>query len=225
METASVKINHLHFNGKNYFRGSSTTVRIGSYGEKRDPINQANYLDVKGNIPWEKIGKVDAKVVKINNETDLDLQFDGDISAVTSTGAIVGLSGGMKINQLKKQKLELILMSISPNRMMRIVNKANYALGKLKDYGKDARIVLEAFIVVEAELASEMEVSGSLGLSGKEGEMKATLKGEGSIKTRKEVTFPKDACFAYMLHKIDWDMKFLKKEKIKDLDDDQWGSN
>src|SRR5258706_5650089 len=54
-EYAIVKDNHLHFNGKDYFRGGSEDVYLGAYGEKKQPITKTNYLEVQDDVPSPKI--------------------------------------------------------------------------------------------------------------------------------------------------------------------------
>jgi hypothetical protein len=67
-EYAVVKDNHLSFNGKNYFRGGSEDVELGSYGEKKSPITQTNYLEVQGKIPTAKLKVKEAVEVTIDFE-------------------------------------------------------------------------------------------------------------------------------------------------------------
>ena len=38
MATATIKDNHLNFNGVNYFRGHAEEIELGCYGEKRTPL-------------------------------------------------------------------------------------------------------------------------------------------------------------------------------------------
>src|SRR5215813_1804283 len=66
MSEISVKDNHFHFNGKNYFRVGSESVEIMSYGEKKSPLTKGNYLDVYSRIP---IGKSKIKRVVVINDT------------------------------------------------------------------------------------------------------------------------------------------------------------
>ena len=55
----NIKISNAAFlyNGKRYFRGNSENIRIGSYGDKKTPLTQTNYLQVQNNITNENLTK------------------------------------------------------------------------------------------------------------------------------------------------------------------------
>jgi hypothetical protein len=222
MATARVKNTHLHFNGVNYFRGKATNVQLGSYGEKKTPIAKENYLEIQSCIPPKLISKAKAFNVSIDSESQSSLNFGAEVTAIIK-GVPVKFKGDAAIDKIKKEELKLVLFSVSMEGMKNAINNAPNHLENLKNYGKDARIAVEVFVILEATLASEITSSGSVDISGSKEEIAVSLHGSGSGTAKTNVTLPEGSCFAYLLAKIDWKMKGLKKDKVEKLTDDQWG--
>src|SRR5688500_6687490 len=63
---AVVKDNYIRYNGIRYFKAGSESVTLGSYGEKKDPVTKANYLEVQSHIPYDKLKVKTAVIVDID---------------------------------------------------------------------------------------------------------------------------------------------------------------
>lgn len=222
MATARISNTHLHFNGVNYFRGKSTNVKLGSYGEKKTPIAKENYLEIQGNIPAKNIAKASAHVIQIDSESYSKLNFGADVTALVN-GVPTTFSGDAAIEKLKKAELKLVQFSVTMNQMKNAVNKSSNAIENLKNYGGDARIAPEIFVILAANLATQITSSGSVDISAEGEGIKASVNGSGSGTSKTSVVLPEGSSFAYLLAKIDWKMKFLKKVEVEKLTDDQWG--
>jgi hypothetical protein len=222
MATARIRNTHLHFDGVNYFRGKATNVQLGSSGEKKTPIAKENYLEIQANIPPKNIAKASARVIQIENESYSKLNFGTNVTALIN-GVPTNFSGDAAIEKLKKAELKLVLISVTMNQMKNAINKSSGILRNLKSYGGDARVAVEIFSILNANLASEITTSGSLDISADAKGIKASVNGSGSGTSKTSVVLPEGSCFAYLLAKINWKMKFLKKVEVEKLTDDQWG--
>lgn len=223
MATARVKNTHLHFEGVNYFRGKSTNVQLGSYGEKKTPIAKANYLEIQDSIPPKNISKAKARIIEIDSESKSSLNFGAVVTAIIK-GVPVRLTGEVASEKIKKAELKLILLSVTMEGMKRAVNDSPKHLNNLKNYGKDARIAVEIFVLTDdAKLSSESSTSFSVDISGSKENIELSLQGSGNSNRKTNVVLPGGSCFAYLLAKINWKMKRLKKDNVKKLTGDQWG--
>lgn len=222
MATARVKNTHLHFNGVNYFRGKSTNVIVGSYGKKMTPIGKENYLEIQGNVPAKNIAKASAQIITIDEESYSKVNFGAEVPAIIN-GVKTTFSGDAAIEKIKKSELKLVLLTVTMNQMANAVNKSSGALENLKNYGNDARIAVEIFSILSADLASTITSSGSLDISAEAQGIRASVNGSGSGSKKTSVILPEGSCFAYLLAKAKWKMKFLKKVEVERLTDDQWG--
>ena len=225
---ARVKNNHLHFQGKNYFRVGAATVTQGAYGEKKSPIFQGNYLEVQATLPAPKLdGKVkQAAIVDIDwdKSSSVGADLQGSVPSVVNTGAKV------KVSDLKSGKLKLVYLYILPNDIKTATNNSPKALDNLRSYGADARIAHEIFVVMEAETARQITTSGSLSvglapgggllLTGGLLPVQGKLVGGGATTSRVQVTLSPGTTYAYLLVKLKWT---AGKKSIEKCTDDQWG--
>lgn len=222
MATARIKNTHLHFEGVNYFRGKATNVQLGSYGEKKTPIAKPNYFEIQDSIPPKIISKAKARIIEIDSESKSSVNFGAEVTAIIK-GVPVKFNGDAAIDKIQKSELKLVLFSVSLEGMKKALNNSPNHLDNLKSYGKDARIASEVFVISEASLASEITSSGSLDISGSKDKIEASIQVSGSGSTKTSVILPEGSCFAYLLAKIDWKMKGLKKDSVEKLTYDQWG--
>lgn len=218
MATATVKDNHLNFNGVNYFRGNAEEVELGSYGEKRKPLTKMNYLEVKGRIPIPNIAKAKSTVVEIDESKMSKNDFKATVSAIIK-GVPVKLTGDAAFKKLTNNELKLVKFSVMNNDLKAALNKSPGALNNLENYGKDARIAHQIFVVMDAKLATKYDNDVSVDLTVGKGPVEATLSGSNASIGETTVQISAETTFAYLLASIDWNDK---KTKAEDLDDDQW---
>lgn len=221
MATATVKDNHLTFNGVSYFRGQAEEVQLGSYGEKRKPLTKTNYLEVKGRIPGDRIARATSTVVNIDQSKLSKTDVKTDVKAIVE-GVPVNLGADAAFKKLTNNELKLVKFSVLNNDMKAAINKSPAVLGDLKNYGNDARIAHQIFVVMDAKLATKFDNDVTVELSAGGGPMKAKVGVGHSSSGETTVEISAGTTFAYLLLDVDWDKG---KSKVEDLDDDQWSLN
>jgi hypothetical protein len=218
MPTATVKDNHLNFNGVNYFRGHAEEVELGSYGEKRTPLTKMNYLEIKGRVPVPNMAKATSTIVDIDESKLSKNDLKGGFKAIIK-GVPVKVDGEAAFIKLTRNELKLVKFSVLNNDMKAALNKSPAALNDLRNYGKDARVAHQIFVVMEAKLATKYDNDVSVDLTVGKGPIKATLSGSHAAIGETTVEISAETTFAYLLLNIDWNKD---KTKVEDLDDDQW---
>ena len=211
---AVVHDSYMVVNGIHYFRGGAESVFIGSYGEKRTPLTQQNYLEVQLDIPADKL--------KVNTVTIVDIDFsrsrEADIKLNLKT-ADTSVSGTAAFNDLKTGKLKLVKLEMRPGDLTTAVNGLPAVLNNLRGYGLDARVAHQIFVVLEATLAQTFAASASVSLS-RSGTSQLKITASGGTSGTSSVTLSAGTTFAYLLAKPDWDRG---KKRIEKFTDDQHG--
>jgi hypothetical protein len=225
MAQVIVKPNRLKFNGKNYFRAGSEDVLVGSYGEKRTPIFGANYLEVKDLIDPSKLEIDDVVVADIDfartRRGDLEEAFSAPIKGID-----VSVGSTQAWEKFQSGELKLVKLAVRNNDMEDAINADADAIDDLRDYGNRARVAHQAWVVMSATLAEEFSRAQSFDVSGGRGKIKVTIKGKTGGSGSSTVTVSKGSTFAYLLASLDWNAKRKrKKNRVIDLDDDQWSVN
>lgn len=226
MAKARVKHNRLHFNGKNYFRGSSESLQLGSYGEKRTPIFGMNFLEEEGELRDLDSSNIEATVVDIDYDqtrtTDFFREDSGKIKGVDVSGGAI-----FSRNSFQEADLKLLKLEMNHGDLEDALNSDEDAVDDLKSMGGRARVVSAIWTVISADLAERITSSGGTSSKVKlegtgSGEQKLTLNGNTNVSVKLE----EGTTFAYLLASIDWDHRRRKKRKrIVDLDTDQWSIN
>ncbi|MBN2529594.1 MAG: hypothetical protein JXR76_24610 [Deltaproteobacteria bacterium] len=208
------------YNGVRYFRGKAENVNLASYGEKKTPVGQPNYLEVEDDIGRAMLGKIK---VKISGPYDVDWSrySKADISAGIKYLMVGGGTGSFSHESAKSAKLKLVKMSIDEGQLKKLLNDhAQKVKAYMKSEGKDARIVSEVWIAMEAQLASDVTNGGAVTGSGGANGITVEVSASGSSKNTSSVTIPENTTFAYLLHKV----KKWKKDTISNMEDDQHGA-
>jgi hypothetical protein len=223
MSNVVVKENHLTFGGVAYYRAHAEEVEIGSIGEKRKPLFKDNYLEVKDRVLVPEKNIIKATVAEIDFTKTTKSAFKLKAKAVID-GVPANLDGDAVFNKLRSGDLKLVKFSISNNDMKDAINQSPEAIESLKFWDRRARVALQVFIVIEAKLAEafnkDINIGLSAGVSGLKAEVGANFASNGTT----SLTLSKDTCFAYLIAKVRWDAKKKsERQKIVDLDDDQWG--
>jgi hypothetical protein len=222
MALAVVRDNHLNFNGIQYFRGNSSEVDLGSYGEKRAPAFGANYLEVYRNIPPRKL-----KIKEVSEvEIDFDRSTQADIEGGFTMGDVIGASSGNIYSRMSSGELKLVKFSVSIADMVDAANESPRALEHLIDMGNGARIAHQIFVVMEASLARSMSVGKTFDVKVTAGDIEVSAEGDIKINRNTSVTLAEGTTFAYLLLNPEWDHKRKsKRTRIVGARDDQWGLN
>ena len=209
---AVIRNSHLTFNGKYYFRGGSESVLIGSYGEKRTPILQQNYLEVQSNIPAVKLK------VRAVTEVAIDFERSTDVKLKLKVAGNYNGSVDAAYNDLKTGVLKLVKFEILPADLATIVNGAPAVLNNLRNYGNDARVAHQIFVVLEASMARTYSQATTITFSMSGTAVRATVMQGGTT----TVDLSPGMIYAYLLAKPDWNSG---KNRIDKFTDDQWSTS
>ncbi len=220
MAKTRVKNSHLHFNGKNYFRGNSENIILGAYGKKKTSVTKMNHLERKGDIPKSRFKVEDVATIDIKSVSGLTLD---KLTQISVLGKFKG-NNAQTLEALKSGDLVLTKFIVTQDEMEKAVNHSSRDLKELIEIGSSARVVNEIFVVVEATLADKLEQSKNV-------EVKFPIKivdvdGNygGTTSRDNTITLSKGMCFAYGLLKPKWDARNKKnKTKVVDFNTDQWG--
>jgi len=213
--SAVVHNSHLVFNGVRYFRGHAESVVIGSYGEKRTPLTQQNYLEVQSDLPADRL--------KVNTVTIADIDFSRSRDADLKIGlkaADTGASGSVALSDLKTGKLKLVKLEMRLLDLKTVVNGLSAVLGNLRSYGNDARVAHQIFVVLEATLAQTFAASGDISFTRTGSALKMSADASASASGSTTITLSSGTTFAYLLANPDWDRG---KNRIEKFTDDQHG--
>ncbi len=205
--------------GNRYFRRNAPAVSVGAFGEKKEPLTQANYLAVDSNIKYDLLNGKVKKLPAV--EIDWARESKADVEAEVSYYFIAGGTASFSREKAIQAHLMLVRFDISAGTLENVLNKdATIVREKLKDEGNDARVCSSAWVVMSGELAERFNTSLSLEVSGTTADgLSITAKGGGAWKGNEKITFSPGTVFAYGLHKVkNWD-----GNKIDKLEDD-WQS-
>lgn len=138
----------------------SEEVEIGSIGEKRQPLTQQNYLEVKDRIPIGKIHGVKSNVFEIEttqlSKTDLKTEVNA-IVPINGVPVPTTLAVETAWKKLTSAELKLVKFSVMNNDTIEACNDSPQKLKFLIDWGNDARIVHQVFIVMDAKLSNKFD--------------------------------------------------------------------
>lgn len=223
---AAVKVkitkSRFRYDTGTYFRGLAENVVLGSYGEKKTPVNRPNYVAVQGDLPPAKL----AKFIKISGPYDIDWSrhSKGNVSGNIKFLKKGGGTGKFSRDAAKRAKLKLIKLHLDEGSLLTVLNKrAPKVRSYLKREGRDARIVSTVWIAMEADLASDIEQCGEVKANAKVKGIPIEIDTKRCTKSKSSVTIPPNTTFAYGLHKV---KRWTKRKKaIRDLEDDYPGLN
>jgi hypothetical protein len=219
MET-KITEHYFQYETNKYFRGNAHDVKLGSFGQKKDPLGAKAYLAVEDSIKPEHLeGRVKrGRTTKVDwNQTT---RADVGIGAVLNffrVGSKVAADAAYE--KAKSAKLELVSLAIDETPLKEILNgEADGARNSLAKEGDDGRVVSGVWVLMDGELAEHFSSSGSIKASADAGGKSLNVTASGGKEGSQTITFGggQNAVFAYKLHKVKkWD-----KGKIVDMEDD-----
>lgn len=205
-----------------YFRRNAPAVSVSSYGQKKEPLTEANYLAVEGHPRYEYLdGRIKTdKSVQIDWERENKADVEAHVDHYFDVG---GVKLNFNYNKAKSANLKLIRLSIDEGPLKKMLNnEAKVVRDAMKKEGKDARICSSTWIVVSGQLGERFDTKVGLEVSGSTSEgLKITAKGGGSWSGSETITFSPGTVFAYGLHKV----KKWNGDLIADMEDDWHGPN
>lgn len=214
--------NYFEYNNIKYFRRNAHAVRLGSYGEKKDPITEAGYLDQAGAIkPVHLNGKVKCKSnIAIDLSGTTKTEFEGT-GTVKVAGATVGAGTTYEKVKNEIEKFKLVYFEVELTAMENVLNNgAGVALNYLADEGGDGRLVVGAWILMDHVKASSYSTGTVVTASVSKDGNSLVLTGSSSTSGTQTITID-DSTFAYKLAKVqDWGKG---KDSVNKLEADYGG--
>ena len=206
----------FHYNNYKFWRaGSINAPKIGSYGKKK----KSTGIDIYDSISSKNIA------TKIKESGVYSINFKSLKKAKVSIDKFkyAGVKGSGEVKQARQKnaKLKLIHLTIDNGPLVKALNKNKSAVSYLKK--ASARVVSSIWVVVSAQVADMISTAGNLNVKYKGSKINVSGSVGGSSKSASITSIPSGAIFAYMIDKIKWKKKGLKKVSIKDLEDDQVG--
>jgi hypothetical protein len=222
MET-KITENYFEYENGKYFRENAHGLRIGSYGEKKDPIGPKSHLDVQNTIKPEYL----ASCVKYNTTTKIDWSQTSK-AEVEAEGAFkfFGLNVNAAVNgtydKAKDARLEMMSFAIDEGPLQRMLNEdADGARKYLADEGNDGRVVSEVWVVTDGDLSEHFATSGSISVSASAAGNGLAVTAKGGKFGSQTITLEDGVVFAYKLHKVkDWNQD---KTRIGNMEADWQG--
>lgn len=214
--------NYFQFGVNKYFRGNAHLVRIGTYGEKKDPIGAKAYIDPEETVDTanlvSRVERGSPVSIDWSQSSQGEVEVDGLQVKVFQVGAT--LAGSYSYAKLKTASLRLMNFNIPEASLRTMLNtQAGAARNFLAREGADGRIVSEVWVVLEATLSQHLETSSSFSASVSGTDIKLTASG-GTSGTQ-TITLSRGSTFAYKMHKVtDWNSG---KTQILDMEADYKG--
>lgn len=208
----------FRYSGKRYFRANAESIRLGSFGEKKTPLTQANYLAVDNNISSANLAKVSVNVAGPFNMTWTNATT-AQLGGSTKFLKMGGAKGTLTREAATSADLKLVKIFMNEGPLRTLLNQhAGAARNFLSQAGGSGRVVSEVWVVMEAALASQVSTNVSVTANGTaNGGIELAY---GSSSTSR-LALPPDATFAYLLHKVkSWSNG---RTVVSDLEDDQHG--
>ncbi len=210
----------FEYGGMKFFRGNAYQVRLGEYGEKKDPLGAKAYLDPEGHVNpsyLKNIGKMGPVEVDWERQSKADVAADGDLKYLGAAGKV---AGSFNYENAKNAKLKLMSFYIEEGTLKEILNgPADGARSALAKEGNDGRIVSQVFVAMEGSLAETFSTAGSLSYKAEGDALGVTA--TGGAHGSSTVILAPNTTFAYKLMKVkDWSHG---KSKIEDLEADYKG--
>lgn len=209
---ATVREDHFHFEGVDYFRGHAAAVQLGDVGRKWRSTGGQSHLAAPVRLPREALPL--ARVTRIDLRGAL---VRGSDIAVCITVAEVGSLGASTVARLlADETLCLVKLEAAPRDMVDAADASAGVRDVLSRSGSAARLVHQVFVILEAALAKDLSQAQRWLLSGTRDE--CTLTGIGADGQRSVVVLKAGATFAYLLLRPIW-----RGKRIADAEPEGWG--
>ena len=217
--SAVIKENHMKYGGKRYFKPGGNMITIRTFGSKRTPTGQANYLEAHNEIPAPKLnGRLtNPTIVEIDTVKTSKGNFLANISNFMG---IFGLSGNAAWSKVSAGQYKFLHVGIQMGDLKEAYNQSPKSRNEFADISGKERAVCEVFIVLETSEAVKVANSANFGLEVSGGVLNLTASGGASGSRTTKVSISPGTVYAYMLAKPDWKNS---KSEIKSFSDDQHG--
>lgn len=214
--------NHLRVQGMNFFTKNASSIELGSWGEKKDPLTQANYLLLEGRVPAGKL--------KIRKSLDLRIDSatltEANLGAGLTVPGMGKLNAGLAADRLRTEQVRLVKLEVLPADLVDAANASPKVIEGFQRVGNDARLVHQIIVALDAKTADLFERSASLTAEVKNDKFSVTA-GAGVGSSGGTTVSLENATVGYYLLKITkWDANQKKNwSRMLDWDDDGWSLN
>jgi hypothetical protein len=189
---------YLQVENVRYFTTGASSVELGSWGQKKQPVTQPNYLMVMDRVPAGKL-KIRKSLALTIDSTTLT---EANLGAGLTVPGLGPLKAGVAVDKLKREELRLVLLEVLPADMADAVNESPKVIEGFREVGNDGRLVHKVIVVLDSKTTDAFKVAGSVSAEVEDGNFKIRLSGStGGITT---VSF-ENATLAYLLLKPRWD--------------------
>jgi hypothetical protein len=216
-----IEIKDSHFkgpDGNRYFRRNAISLGIGKWGPKREPLLQANYLEVEGNVRYSLLEG------KLSKSPPYGIDWAranrADVEATATVYHTIKGTATFDYERAREANLQMIRFHVDGGELTRLLNDADGVRDKMKSEGNDARICSSVWIVVSGELAERFSTGVRFNVKANISEgLSVGVEGGATWSGEERITLSESSVFAYGLHKIDrW-----KGDLVGDVKDD-WQS-
>lgn len=216
-----IHANHVKVEGVNFFRANASSLRPGSWGEKKQPLTQQNYLLLEGHVPVKKL-KIRKGITCTIAGARLTAQ---DVGATLTVPGVGKIGAGAVAEQLNTSQLKLVKFEILPKDLADAANESAAVIDGLKRVGHDGRLVHQVLVALDAKTAALYSSAAAIDAEIDAGKFSLTARAGVGASGGTTMSF-EDATFAYLLLAPKWDASQKKNwTRIVDWDDDQWSLN
>jgi hypothetical protein len=209
---ATVREDHFHFEGVDYFRGHAAAVQLGDVGRKWRSTGGQSHLAAPVRLPRETLPLARVSRVDLRGA----LLRGSDIAACIAV-AEVGLLGASTVARLlADETLCLVKLEAEPHDLVAAANARAGVHDVLSRSGSAARLVHQVFVILESATAIDLSQAERWSLSGTCDD--CTLTAVGAAGRRNVVVLKAGATFAYLLLRPIW-----RGERIAGATPDAWG--
>jgi hypothetical protein len=195
---ATIREDHVHSEGVDYFRGHAAAVQLGDVGERRNPAGGHGHLAVQAGLRRdtlriERVTRVDLKGATVRGS---DIAVDVVVPDVGSLGASTAA------RLIQDRALCLVRVEAAPRGVVAAANECTGVLDALRRAGKEGRLVHQVLVLVETATARDLTEAARWSLSGTDDA--CVLTAADSDGRRSVVPLAPGTTFAYRLLRPAW---------------------
>lgn len=205
-----IKSGHVKFNQLRYFKKNSTGLDLGSYGRKRTPIGQRNYLE--GGLRLNSVGPTNTSR---NHVASSDSSFTGDFDVSAEQNGM-NIDANAMIELLRQQHCTFARTSVADrNQLMALINDLPES-ERRQMKSNNMRVVFDILRIDECNLSNSSTVNAGAFVSTRK------IGAAGGVESQRNnsFSFAEGSLIGYRLYKLDW-----KKREVVGMREDSQGLN
>lgn len=221
-----IKRNHIKYDGERYFVANSSAVKNGTYGDKKSPVTQQNYLFRHSDFP--KVGRITSTPPQFaKSSSDTSLFHGGDVDVPVKL-AELKVSSEVYARMVKDQKCSFVREYIADLGVLRNnLNASRSTIDYLKQKNS-SRVVFDVIRAKSCMVSNKVihDASVKAGVNLKSLGIKLASNNRTKGETEVNFKFGKDTVIGYKMLKMKWDKKRKnKRTKIVRFEDDKQSFN